>query len=144
MRSTERSTEKPKTEHPCQTSSSTQRTLMCYRPVSRKIAIFNAFLLIRWLHLLHLYHPPPFWGSRILEGMQRLYWKLHGFSQLVLQYACCLNWTLGRPWISWYSTSWWEFPTSWWDRPSYVMMRTSLGEVLLNDFLCVLQVTQQQ
>ena len=26
----------------------------------------------------------------------------------------------------------------------YVMMRTSLGEVLLNDFLCVLQVTQQQ
>ena len=89
---------------------------MFYRPVSRKIAIFNAFLLIRWLHLLHLYHPPPFWGSRILEGMQRLYWKLHSFSQLVLQYACCLNWTLGRPWISRYSTSWW-------DRPSYVMMR---------------------
>ena len=28
-------------------------------------------------------------------------------------------------------------------RPSYVMMRTSLGEVLLSDFLCVLQVTQQ-
>ena len=25
----------------------------------------------------------------------------------------------------------------------YVMMRTSLGEVLLSDFLCVLQVTQQ-
>ena len=25
----------------------------------------------------------------------------------------------------------------------YVMMRTSLGEVLLSDFLCLLQVTQQ-
>ena len=135
-----RSTEKPKTEHPCKNFieyPKNEHSLMCYRPVSRKIAIFNAFLLIRWLHLLHLYHPPPFWGSRILEGMQRLYWKLHSFSQLVLQYACCLNWTLGRPWISRYSTSWW-------DKPSYVMMRTSLGEVLLNDFLCVLQVTQQQ
>ena len=28
-------------------------------------------------------------------------------------------------------------------RPSYAMMKTSLGEVLLSDFLSVLQVTQQ-
>ena len=28
-------------------------------------------------------------------------------------------------------------------RPSYVMIQPSLGEVLLSDFLCVLQVTQQ-
>ena len=86
-----RSTEKPKTVHPCKTLieyPQDEHTLMFYRSVSRKIAIFNAFLLIRWLHLLHLYHPPPFWGSRILEGMQRLYWKLHSFSQLV-QYTCC-------------------------------------------------------
>ena len=80
---------------------------MCYRPVSRKIAMFNAFLLIRWLHLLHLYPPPPFWGSRILEG------------------------------TSWWGTSYVMM------RPSYVMIQPSLGEVLLSDFLCVLQVTQQ-
>ena len=146
-----RSTEKPKTEHPCKNFieyPKDEHNLMCYRPVSRKIAIFNAFLMIRWLHLLHLYPPPPFWGSRILEGMQRLYWKLHSFSQLV-QYTYAVSDSdetflldIGKTMD--FSIQYVMMRTSYvMMRPSYVMMRTSLTEVLLSDFLCVLQVTQQ-
>ena len=87
--------------------------------------------------------------------MQRLYWKLHSFSQLV-QYTYAVSDSdetflldIGKTMD--FSIQYVMMRTSYvmmslsyvMMRPSYVMMKTSLGEVLLSDFLCVLQVTKQ-